>query len=586
MKKNIVLLLLILSVLVPVSCSDFLSTDNLTEKTNSTFPITEDDYKQAIAAVYAAQKSCYYDQINSFVGLSNYLDDDHIAGGRALFDDPAIRATERYQVRNLDAYSVPWANYYTGIFRANFVLESLEKNGNALSDAAKNNIEGQTRYLRASLYFDLTRLFGEVPLKLSTESNNPPRVSIDSCFALIASDLKRAIEILPSTSFQGINKATDLFNANKWAAEAMAGRVFLFYTGYYKKSELPLFEGGAINKNQVLGWLHDVIDNSGYRLINDFRNLWLYALANRGNADDYKFARDNNLAWIGEKGDNTEAIYSISFSALGENMNFNRFAHSVSCTVGGLFPFGNGGGMSAVNPKIYNEWDSDDLRKAGSIWNVRDFETEGIEFSETPAPNSGKFYFNSQSNMEETGFHQKKYNHIYVKVDGARVAANTIVNGIVTKNGQSDSFVGIYIMRFSDVLLMAAELGSPNAQNYYNRVRSRGYFANHGDTPLENTPYYKTVSQENIQEERRHEFAFEGIRAWDIRRWGIEEQQITKYKTDVPVYRFGIPEVITIKYRPETKGLLPIPLNQINLSNGVLKQNAGWDSNDAIYSGN
>ncbi|GHU57733.1 carbohydrate-binding protein [Bacteroidia bacterium] len=584
MKKNIAILLVLVS-LISVSCSDFLTTDDLTEKTNSTFPITENDYLQAMAAVYAAQKRCYYDQINSFVGIANYLDDDHIAGGRALFDDPAIRATERYQVRNLDAYSTPWSNYYTGIFRANFVLESLEINGASLPEASRNIFEGQARYLRASLYYDLTRLFGAVPIKVSTESSNPPKGTIEEVYALIASDLKRAIEILPSVPFQSINKATDLFNANKWAAEAMAGRVFLFYTGYHEKSDLPLNEGGSITKSQVLGWLHDVIENSGYGLVNDFRNLWLYAMTNRGNADDYKFARDNNLSWVGEKGGNNESIFSISFSALGEYDHNNRFVHSVSCTVGGLYPFGNGGGMSAVNPKVYAEWDSEDLRKAGSIWNVRDFETEGIEFSETPAPNSGKFYFNSQSNVEETGYHQKKYNHIYVNEGGKRTAANTIINGIATKNGLGDSFVAIYIMRFSDVLLMAAELGSPNAQKYYNQVRSRAYLANSGNTSLENTPFFKTVSLEAIQEERRHEFAFEGLRVWDIRRWKIEEQQLAKYKTDVPVYRMGLPEVITVKYRMETKGLLPIPLNQINLSNGILTQNPGWDTNEAIYSG-
>jgi len=47
----------------------------------------------------------------------------------------------------------------------------------------------------------------------------------------------------------------------------------------------------------------------------------------------------------------------------------------------------------------------------------------------------------------------------------------------------------------------------------------------------------------------------------------------------------GVLETITIRYRPETKGILPIPVREINLSNGVLTQNAGWDSNDAIYSG-
>lgn len=585
MKKIVGLALIFIWVLSVFSCSDFLITDNLTEKTNATFPKTEADYDQAIAAVYAAQRNVYFDQLNSFLAISNFMDDDYVANGRALYEDPIIRANERYQVRDLDAYSVPWANYYKGIFRANFVFESLQKNSTALSEQKKDNYEGQASYLRASLYFDLCRLFGGVPIKTSTLSSNPGRASIDSCFAFIASDLKRAIEKLPNIPFQQINKSSELFNANKWAAEAMMARVFLFYTGSYHKTELPLREGGVVSKANVLEWLHDVIDNSGYGLIDDFRNLWLYAVTNRGNADDYKFARDNNLRWIGEKGENIESLYSISFSAIGALGEYNRFAHSVSCTVPGLIPFGAGGGMNGVNPKVYAEWEDADLRKAGSIWNVWDADTEGIEFSDKPAPNSGKFYFNSLSNVEETGYFQKKYTHIYVMDGGKRVSANTIVNGVATKNGVQDAFNGQYIIRFSDVLLMAAELGSPNAQRYFDRVRSRAYFKNAGNTPIQGTSYYKEATLQHIQDERRHEFAFEGIRWYDLLRWNIVEQQILKYKTNIPVYRFGVPENITITYRPSTKGLLPIPIGQINLSNGTLIQNEGWSADEAIYSG-
>ncbi len=196
--KKLILGIILASSLIWTACSDFLDTVNLTEKTNATFPITAADYDQALAAVYAAQRDAYFDQINSFIGISSYLDDDYIANGRALFDDPMIRGFERYQVRNMDQMLAPWQNYYKAIFRANFVLESLEKNSASLTDAQKSNIRGQTLYLRASSYFDLCRLFGGVPLKTSTASSNPPRSSVDSCFALIASDLKSAIEVLPA----------------------------------------------------------------------------------------------------------------------------------------------------------------------------------------------------------------------------------------------------------------------------------------------------------------------------------------------------------------------------------------------------
>ena len=275
----------------------------------------------------------------------------------------------------------------------------------------------------------------------------------------------------------------------------------------------------------------------------------------------------------------------IPFSGLGLTPIYDRFQHSVSTSVPGLLPFGSGSSMSSVNPKLYAEWDNADLRKAGSIWNVMDFATEGIAFSSTPAPNSGKFYFNSQSNVEETGYLQKKYAHIYVMVNGKRTAANTVINGIATKNGSNDATVGQYTIRFSDVLLMAAELGSPNAQVYFDRVRSRAYFKNAGNTPIAGTPFYKPVTLANIQDERRHEFAFEGMRWYDLLRWKIVDQQIATYKTNIPVYKFGVPETISIKFRPETKGLLPIPQSQINLSNGVLTQNPGWEGSSGIYSG-
>lgn len=579
--KKILILVVIASSFLWTGCSDFLDTSDLTEKTNATFPLTAADFDQALAAVYSAQRDCYFDQINSFIGISSYMDDDYVAGGRALFDDPIIRATERYMVRDLNEFLVPWQNFYKGIFRANFVLESLEKHGSELTDIEKTSISGQAYYLRASLYFDLCRLFGGVPLKTATTSSNPERASIDDCFALIASDLNKAITALPSTTFAKVNKTSELFNANKYAAEAMMARVFLFYTGTYTKSDLPLADGGSVNKAKVLDFLHDVINNSGYGLADDFRNLWLYAFANK----DYKFAKDNNLSWIGEKGNNNECLYMISFSGLGTNNQWNRFQNSVSCQVGGIIPFGKGSGMSAVNPKIYADWDDADLRKKGSIWNVKDAATEGIEFSATPASNSGKFYFNARSNVEETGYLQKKYCHIYVMVDGKQTAANTIINGTATYNNTRDATVGQYIMRFSDVLLMAAELGSPNAQSYFDRVRSRAYFKNSGNTAISGTPYYKEATLENIQEERRHEFAFEGMRWFDLRRWKIAEQQITQEKTNIPVYMLGVPATISITYRPAMKGLLPIPQSQINLSNGVLIQNDGWNDNEGIYSG-
>ena len=145
--KNIKIVFVFISMLIWSSCSDFLDTKDLVEKTNATFPINANDFDQAIAAVYAAQRDAYFNQIDSYLGIASYMDDDYVANGRALFDDPMIRAFERYQVRNMDQFLSTWQNFYKGIFRANFVLESLEKNNAGLTEAQK----GQLSW--ASLFF-------------------------------------------------------------------------------------------------------------------------------------------------------------------------------------------------------------------------------------------------------------------------------------------------------------------------------------------------------------------------------------------------------------------------------------------------
>ena len=123
-------------------------------------------------------------------------------------------------------------------------------------------------------------------------------------------------------------------------------------------------------------------------------------------------------------------------------------------------------------------------------------------------------------------------------------------------------------IRYADVLLMAAELGSPNAQKYFDDVRKRAFGANFVQIP---------VNQANIMNERRLEFAGEGIRYWDLLRQGINAAASTIAET-VTLENGGVNTTKTISASKitETKGLAQIPNSQITLSSGVLKQNAGW----------
>ena len=122
------------------------------------------------------------------------------------------------------------------------------------------------------------------------------------------------------------------------------------------------------------------------------------------------------------------------------------------------------------------------------------------------------------------------------------------------------------IVRYADVLLMAAELGSGQAATYMHSIRSR---AGLSDIP---------VTQENIMAERARELAFEGIRYWDLLRQGVEVMADAVVAGAGQVYNGGTPGSVTYDRSKiiATKGLSQIPNDQIVLSNGVLKQNDGW----------
>jgi starch-binding outer membrane protein, SusD/RagB family len=134
---------------------------------------------------------------------------------------------------------------------------------------------------------------------------------------------------------------------------------------------------------------------------------------------------------------------------------------------------------------------------------------------------------------------------------------------------QIDNFYDYVVLRFSDVLLMAAELQLDGdigkAQNYYNAVRDRAFRNATHRKPLTNDAAGKAL----IMEERRLELALEGVRYWDLLRQGLNvaKQAIDNSSTDAQ---------FNVSFRSETKGLLQIPQKQINLSNGTLKQNDGW----------
>lgn len=528
----------ILSIMLLFSnCSDFLDSEPLTTKVNTSFYQTPEDIEQALYGIYSLMNPGINLFKHSFF-VSELMSDDRFGGGGTV--DPELQAIGDFKNYSYDMYLFPWQQDYKGIYRTNMLLESVSQVSEWDSDVQKDKYEGEALFMRAFFYFDLARMFGTVPLVLSTEPQNLPQATPEELYAQIASDLKMAIEKLPDTPYA----VDDVGRATKWAAEGYLARVFLFYTGVYGKTELPLPESGSITKAEVIQKVDECIANSGHELVSDFRNLWPYAYA----SDVYPYAQDNQLSWVGEEGGNTEAMFSIRFSIHSETCN--RFNLFFGLRMQNTYPFGYGWGCGPVNPQLWDSWDHADLRKVGSVCDVRE-------------ENIG--YVSSPDQVHETYLWQKKYMPVNIKVDGT---SKSMFTQIYAPDQDHDNMTcntqEVVLLRLADVLLMGAELGSSKSQAYLDEVRSR--------VQLASIP----VTLENIKTERRHELAFEGVRYYDLLRWHDAESAFAGIK-NIPVESGGKQTTYSVTFDPETNGFLPIPESQILLSEGMLQQNPGWN---------
>src|SRR5690606_27230193 len=163
----------------------------------------------------------------------------------------------------------------------------------------------------------------------------------------------------------------------------------------------------------------------------------------------------------------------------------------------------------------------------------------------------------------ETGFMNKKYTTIQHEdpagVDGTKGMFYFLYDMTHGDPMQLWSAQDYVYLRFADVLLMHSEI-TENPEGM-NKVRDRA--------DLDPIGY----SLAALKEERKHEFAFEGLRWFDLVRWGDVD---TAFGGQVSLQNSGIDATYSVQYRAETKGLVPIPESEIRFSNGVYEQNPGW----------
>ena len=409
----------LLCMMLFVACDDFLDTQNLTMKDTSNFPVNETDAFQMVNGIYSVMNRNLADPEEDPFFIFDIASDDRLGGGSQ--SNIGAQGVDRLMNAYVDWMKPLWQQRYAGINRANNALETIDNVTNWSSEKTKNQLLCEIYFLRAWYYFNLAQVFNGVPLVLSTEPQNLPRATPDEVYAQIASDLKNAIEYGPSTKYPEFGDG----RASKWAAEGMMARVWLFYTGFYNKSELPLAEGGSISKSQVASWLEDCIQNSGYGLVSDQRNLWPYT--NPYTGKDYQYDIDNGLNW--ETDENKENMFAVKMSnkpgwSADAQLRHNRIVefYGLRKTTADAFPFSvQGYSNGPVCEKLWTDWAADpdyagDYRRVGSICDraVEIPNYKGDKAKEVENTNLlGKKYIGCEAYDPETGQRMLSYGYFY-----------------------------------------------------------------------------------------------------------------------------------------------------------------------------
>ena len=308
--------------LVLVSCEkldSLLDTKNYSKADTSSFPRTEKDAEQLVNSAYSTMHSLYTGSIFKINLFRRMIASDDIYGAGSK-SSKETTADDRLLAPSSDEDNSVWKSFYNGLFRCNYALESISAmDDNLFTGDNKAWYLGQTHFMRAFYLWEMAERWETFPLTLSTQVENMPKASVDEIYAAIAADLKDAIDMIPAK--YGYSKDNNLAGrATKYAAEALMGRVWLFYTGFYKKADMA-----GVTKSQVISWLEDCANTnvSKFDLEKDQRELWMYSNEYSSGfaygVDFGTWAHKENLHWVGNH--SKETVWGVHFSYTGSGYN-------------------------------------------------------------------------------------------------------------------------------------------------------------------------------------------------------------------------------------------------------------------------
>lgn len=500
--------------------------------------------------------------------------------GSSAGDQNDYNSLERYSALPTNLYmEVRWRECYDGVARSNQTLEFLwltqEGNKPIESNRAKV-IEAEAKFLRAWYHFKATRVFWQIPyIKTQSELGDvlPEEIPNDSeGWEQIEEDLQFAIDNLPETSPLG-----EVGRATKYAAMAVKAHAYLYQNKL--SSAKPL--------------LDEIINSGKYSLVDNYY-------------DNYDMTTENNV----------ESIFEIQAATSGSSNTSLKMAGPCMPNSG---PAGIGWGFYQPSRNLFDAFQvTDDGLPILDIEDRTHLAIDmGISSSEEFQPTDhpvdprldwtigrrgidflgwGIFAGDSWIRQQDYGgpFMTKKFMH---KFENQNLNVGSGFN-----NGKN-----FRVLRYSHVLLWRAEIAVEDndlsyARELVNMIRERAkgsdvVMGKVSKTVLDNVSdedvdydqpaanylielYPSNADAFSSQEkarkavrlEQRLEFATEGMRYFDLRRWGIDDEVLNAYISNDSNFRDFL---IGAKYNPE-QSYWPIPESQLDIQPGVLNQDPGY----------
>lgn len=445
-----------------------------------------------------------------------------------------------------------YAKFYEGIERANLAIEGIRQYGNIESNPNMAQLLGEALTLRAVIYNDLVKAWGDVPARFVPNNNDNiylPRCNRDSIYKVLLADLKEAENYCYWPNQNAITKSTE--RVSKSFVKALRARIALYAGGYglrgdgfrlSKDPDLAPEKMYAIAKEECEDIIH-----AGYNKLGSFKENFT------------KLCEDNVNA-------GGESIWEIPFS---DGRGRVLYTWGVKHQSKDQYTQQNQGGVNGPTPYLYYDYDADDVR--------RDITCVPYEWSKELV--DGKSHQQLRK-ISQWCFGKLRYEWM------KRIVTST-----------NDDGVNFQYMRLADVYMMAAEaenqLGNTStAWNYLEPVLARVLPAAKVNALKAKYCASKEAFQQGIIEQRGLEFAGEQLRKADLIRWGIidekmaeAKQKLTELANRTGAYE-GLPDKIyyTLDKDGETLKLYGLNKGEDNADKIKELKDAGWENKNWFVS--